>query len=134
MSSPVVSRWPVVVQVAVQDADRDSHGALSDAGAERMFAVARDAYFDLCRTVDRASITADAPVVRLRPGHVGDLVSVSAGVVEVFSGAFRMSVRIRSIEDQVAAYVNCTFSTAEPIPASMRDEFIALALGARHVH
>src|SRR5690349_13478356 len=56
MSSDIVSRWPVVTPVALEDGDRDSDGRLTEAGTERMFALARARYFDLCETVDPATL------------------------------------------------------------------------------
>ena len=56
MSTDIVSRWPIVMPVSVQAGDCDDDGRLTDAGAERMFALARERYFDLCTTVDTATV------------------------------------------------------------------------------
>ena len=124
----------MLLHVPVEDGDRDDAGALSRPGAERLFMLARDAYFERCGSVDVAALEAREPAIRLGGGELGDLVSVSAGVVEVFPDGFRLSVRVRASAGEVAADVACDFACAGGIPASMRDEFIALAHGAAHVH
>lgn len=134
MSSPSVSRWPVLLQADVRNEDRDDEGALGEAGAERLFALARDAYLDACRTVEASDLRLRGMSVRRNPAPIGDTVTVSAGVVEILPDAFTLSVRIRATGDAVVADVTATFATADPIPASMRDEFIALAHNARHFH
>lgn len=54
--------------------------------------------------------------------------------IEVFPGAFRLSVRVRESGGEIAADIACSFACPGGIPASMRDELISLAHGAPHVH
>ena len=135
MSSPMVSRWPVVLTLALGPQDADDDSLLTEAAAERLFAVACDAFFDLCTTVDRSSIEVRTTSTRRGPGTVGDSVSISVGVVELFADAFTMAARIRPVgTDAIAADVSCSLSPGAEVPASMRDEFISLAHTAAHFH
>lgn len=131
----MVSRWPVVLTLAVGPQDLDEDGLLTDAAAERLFAVARDAFFDLCATVDRSSIEARKTSIRKGSVTVSDTVSVSVGVVELFADTFTMTARIRPAgTDVVAADVSCSLSPGTTVPPNMRDEFIAIAHSASYMH
>jgi len=132
--SEMLSRWPVLISVALVETDRDDNRVLTDTAVERAFALARSAYFDRCRTVAQSdtSVVAinavvDAPVDT-------NSIDVSVGVVEIYPDRFTMELRARpSAGEGVAARGRCTLALAE-ITDQTRDEFIRLAHGARYIN
>ncbi len=129
----MISRWPVRVEVPIDAGDCDDAGRLSDAGVERVFAVARAAYFDLCRTIDPGTLEIRRSAVRHGEAKAGSGVSVSVNVTEVFPDTFTMAARIRSESGDVSADALCALSPGGTVTDAMRDEFIALAHGATHM-
>jgi hypothetical protein len=134
MSADIATRWPVVVPLPVEPGDRDDDGRLTAAGVERLFTRASAEYFALCTTI------VASPELRrcaVAPGTVpvGAEVTVSVGVVEIYPESFDMDVRIRPAErDGIAASGRCSLAPVGGVSESMRDEFIALAHAARHMH
>jgi hypothetical protein len=132
--SSIASRWPVVVAVPLLADERKADGQLSDAAVERTVAAGRDAYFDLCTTVDRATLHVQRTEVHRRGAEVTEEVTVSVSVVELYPDSFVMNARIRPAEtDGVVADVACTVSAGD-VTTAMRDELIALAHAASHYH
>jgi acyl-CoA thioesterase FadM len=136
MSTDIVSRWPIVMPISVQAGDCDDDGRLTDAGAERMFALARASYFDLCTTVDIATLELQRTTVARGSVAVNASgVTVSVNVTEVYPETFTMSARIRPADGPgVAADARCSLFPGGPVSNAMRDEFISLAHNARHTH
>jgi hypothetical protein len=136
MSTEIVSRWPVLLALTVASSDRDGSDRLTDAAVERLFAEARAAYFDRCATVDESSLSIEASFIGSQRAPVSDVgVTVSVSVVEVFPEGFTMSARLRPREgDGIAATASCRLSPGGPVLPATRDEFIALAHRATHVH
>ena len=136
MSTEIVSRWPVLLALTVACSDRDGSDRLTDAAVERLFAEARAAYFDRCATVDESSLSIEASFIGSQRAPVSDVgVTVSVSVVEVFPEGFTMSARLRPREgDGIAATTSCRLTPGGPVLPAMRDEFIALAHRATHVH
>lgn len=131
----MVSRWPVRITVAVNPTDRDDDGRLTDAGAERVFAAGRSAYFARCTTVAGDAITVVDSAVRRGDAPIGEAASIAVNVSEVFPESWRMIARIRPADGgDVAADARCTLSAVGGVTTAMRDEFIALAHGAAHIH
>jgi hypothetical protein len=137
----MISRWPVLVSLPVAADERDAGGQLTEASVERLFAAARDAYFAECATLDAAAVEVLAATVTLGGARVGDGgVTVSACVVEVFPDSFTMSARIRPADVGdgagfgVAATAWCSLSPGGEVTEAMRDEFIAHAHAASHLH
>jgi hypothetical protein len=135
MSSGMVSRWPVLLSLPVGATDRDEDGRLTDAGVERLFAQARAAYFEQCRTVDASALKIVSCTVQRGRAEVGDGASVSVNVVEVFPDRFTMTAMLRpDAGGDIAATAFCSLSPGGIVSTAMRDEFIALAHAARYVH
>jgi hypothetical protein len=139
MSPGVLSRWPVVVSGPVAPADCDADGRLTDPAVERLFADAREAYFERCHTVDRSVL--ELQHTRVQRGHAAvdaGGVTISVGVVEVFPDRFVMMARLRPVGpsdgDGIAATAWCSLSPGGVVSKAMQDEFIALAHGAAHFH
>jgi hypothetical protein len=132
--STMVSKWPVLMFLPVGSDDREADGRLTDEACARMFAAGRAEYFELCRTIDGEAVSVlEAPAPR-RTTPVGDEVSISVNVAELFPDRFTMTARIRPAEgDGIAADVVCTVSAGE-VTVEVRDEFIAMAHAARHWH
>jgi acyl-CoA thioesterase FadM len=131
----IASRWPVVVSLPVASSDCDEDGRLTEAAVERLFAQAREAYFARCTTVDAALVDVRKSTVTLGSAPVGDGVSVSAAVVEVYSDSFTMTARVRpAATDGIAATAWVSLSPGGEVPNAMRDEFIAHAHSATHMH
>jgi hypothetical protein len=130
----IASKWPVLVSLAVLDGDRDADGALTEAGTERLFAEARSAYFERCRTIGVADVVVQQQAVE--PGLVveGDGVTVSVAVVEVFPDSFTMHGLLRSGGEAAARAKAKVAPSSGEVPDATRDEFIALAHGAREYH
>lgn len=135
MSSPMVSRWPVLVTTEVTPDDVDASGLITEEAARRIWSEASAAYFELCETVSLSDLDVRTIDVRRGSASPTDVVSVSAGVVEIFRESFAMRVRIRpSGTDGVVADVSSVLSTGTDVPIRMRDEFIALAQNASFMH
>lgn len=138
MASAILSRWPVRVTVSITEADLEADDRLTTAAAQRCFAVARDAYFAKCTTLDPAAIEVrDVAITNTNAAASGATVTVSVSVVEIFPDIFTMNMRIRPEEgDGIAADGTCTLSlgTGQLVTDAIRDEFIALAHGARYMH
>jgi acyl-CoA thioesterase FadM len=135
MSSGMVSRWPVVVALPVDASDLDADGRLTNAAVEHLFAGARAAYFDRCATVDDSRLEIRKSTARARDAAPGDGVTVSVNVVEVLRDSFTMEARLRPADgDGIAATAWCSLSPGAEVSKAMRDEFIALAHAASHIH
>ena len=134
--SEILSRWPVVVSLPVGADDRDGDGMLTEDAVGRLFAQARTAYFDECRTVDAADVVLRATQVIPGDVAVGDAgVTVSVSIVEVFDDRFTMEARFRPANGPgIAAMARSSMSPGGEVSKAMRDEFIALAHAARHMH
>jgi acyl-CoA thioesterase FadM len=131
----MVSRWPVVLSVPVDASDREADGVLTKATVERVFAQARRAYFERCKTVNASTVEVRATSIRQGEAAAGDDVTVSVSVTEVFPDRFTMTARIRPVDgDGIAATAWCALSPAGGVPTAMRDEFIALAHAAARTH
>lgn len=135
MSSGMVSRWPVVVTLPVDAPDRDADGRLTDAAVDSLFARARAAYFDRCATIDAPTVGVRKTTARPGDAVAGDSVTVSVNVVEVRRDSFTMESRIRPTDrDGIAATAWASLSPGGDVSKAMRDEFIALAHAASHIH
>jgi acyl-CoA thioesterase FadM len=131
----MVSRWSIRITVPLATDDCDDAGHLTDAGAQRVFAVARSAYFARCSTFDPRTVTVLNSAIRRGDAVAGDAVSIAVNVSEVFPDSWRMIARIRPVAGgDTAADARCTLSTGADVTTAMRDEFIALAHGASHMH
>jgi acyl-CoA thioesterase FadM len=136
MSTDIVSRWPVVIPLPLEAGDCDADDRLTEAGAARMFAIARARYFDLCRTVDVATLEVQRLAVARgsAPVHASG-VTISVNVTEVYPDTFTMSARIRPADGPgVAADARCSLFPGREVSNEMRDDFIALAHNARYTH
>ena len=124
----IVSKWPVRITVAVHDGETDGEGHLTEAGALRAFAEARQAYVADCASLAGLTISLRACDVTLGAAVVRTGVVVATGVVEIFPDSFTMHARIRSDDDgDLAADGVCELSTGGDLPIECRDEFIARA-------
>ncbi len=133
--SGVVSRWPALIAATVDPTDVDGEGRLTGAAVERLFGLARTAYFDLCTTVDDGSLDVSAcTVVPGVPVACGG-VTVSVAVVEIYADRFTMEACVRPAAGEgIAARAKCSLSTEHDVTGENRDEFIALAHAAQHLH
>jgi acyl-CoA thioesterase FadM len=135
MSGGMLSRWPVVVALPVLADECDEEGLLTEAAIERLFAAARSAYFQRCASVDESVVELRASTVRRGDSAPGDRVTISVNVVEVYPETFTMDARVRPADrDGIAATGRCSLSPGGQVSDAMRDEFIALAQGARRPH
>ena len=141
MTGDMLTTWGVVLNL-------DPAGCGQRASsADDAFAEGRRAYFERCPRLISFLRAEDA---ELRPAaeHVDDIdaaavtggIRIGVSVVEVRSTSFTMAVRIRPPGDRAGRPTNgrCTLliqrrATGErlPIPGEVRDEFIAIQLGAR---
>jgi acyl-CoA thioesterase FadM len=134
MASGMVSRWPVLVTLPVTASDCDEDGRLTDAAVDRFFAVARAAYIEQCTTVDPSTLEIMATSVQPGSAPAHDHVTVSVNVTEVFPDRFTMTARLRAGGDGIAATARCSLSPRGPASTATRDEFVALAHAAAHIH
>jgi hypothetical protein len=129
----------VYLTVPLDDHDTDTDGLLHAAAIERIVEAARDAYFAECHTL-RPGTTEMLPIVFQRgvPAAGNEDATVSAGVVEIFPDRFTMAIRVRvrpgPDDGGIAAEVRADFRVDGGVTDATRDEFIALAHGARHWH
>jgi hypothetical protein len=133
----MLSRWPVVVSSPIDAADLDCEGRLTSTAVERVFALARAAYFERSPSVDW--VTADSGPLDVRRGGVvpdgTDHVTVSAGVVELFPDHVVIAGRVRAPgTDDVAADVRTSIALRDGVTDGVRDALIALAHDAQHFH
>jgi hypothetical protein len=132
----MLSRWPVLLVLPVGPDDVDGDGRLSDAACERLFAAGRAAYFELPRTIDPADVRVVESSLPRKGAPVGGAtqVSLSASVGELFPDRFVMAARIRPAEgDAVLADLRCEVTSGE-VTAAVRDDLIAIAQSAVHMH
>ena len=152
--SMIVSRWPVLLSVPLAAGDCGADGRLTDAAVARLFALARDAYFEQCPSVDPAALELlgasqvvgvaldPAALELLGASHVVGVAldpdsapTISVNVTEVYPDSFRMTAHIRpEAGEGIAADAACVLAPPAGVPDAMRDEFIALAHGARYTH
>jgi acyl-CoA thioesterase FadM len=131
----MVSRWPVVVELPIEASDKGADGQLTNTAVARLFAQARAAYFDRCATVDVSRVEIRKSTSRAGDTAPRDAVTVSVSVVEVLRDRFTMEARVRPADgDGIAATAWCSLSPGAEVSKAMRDEFIALAHGASHIH
>lgn len=134
MPGSIASRWPVVVKLPVDGADRDKDGHLTAGAVERLFATARSAYFARCATIDEPGLALLTCAIRVGAVVEGNHVTVAVNVTEVFPESFRLEARIRPQQGEgIAATATCSVSPGL-VSTAMRDEFIALAQSAAHYH
>jgi hypothetical protein len=143
MSSEIFTRWPVVVSLALAPDDRDSDGRLTEPAIERLFSEGRAAYFDEYSTIDGSAVEVRKSTVQ--PGRAvvsDDGVTVSVAVVEVYPDTFTMTARMRPAgpvdggDDGggIAASAWGSVSPGGAVSTAMRDELIAMAHAAKHLH
>lgn len=141
MAGDVLTTWGVVL-----DLDPTA-GSERGTSADDVFAEGRRAYFDRC---PRLAALLRAEDAELRPAaeHLDRIdspawtgaVRIGVSVVEIRPSSFTMALRIRRPGDGAGTSTNgrCTLvierrATGEriPIPREVRDEFVAIQLGAR---
>lgn len=136
MGADMVSTWGVVLEADELMRAAPTAAGLVDAG--------RAAYLARCPALAAAAAAAraDVRVTAQRLGECGgaDLAGASVGVsvVEVRPTSIEMAVRIRPAGDGTPIDGRCTLAivgraTGEPLPVprAVRDELIAIQLGAR---
>lgn len=136
MSPEIISRWPTRLEVALIDGDCDADGRLNETGAARLFAVAREAYFDESTAVDPGLLALRTCKIGIGDASVaGHKVSVSVNVTELFDDQFTMTTRMRPTSGAgIAASGTCSLGLAGGVTRAARDEFIAREHGARFTH
>jgi acyl-CoA thioesterase FadM len=141
MAGAVLTTWGVVLELD------PAGGRERGTSAASVFAEGRRAYFDRCPRLASFLRAEDA---ELRPAaeHVDGIddaawtggIRVGVSVVEVRPSSFTMAVRIRPAGDGAGPSTNgrCTLVIERrttgariPIPREVRDEFVAIQLGAR---
>jgi len=144
--SEILTTWGVVLDLA-EDAAHPSSDALSlrRQGAA-WFEAARRSYFDRCPRLAsllreqgaRLAVSAEQ-IDNLGAGPYPGGVTVAVSVTEIRASSFDMALRIRTARDDDAppASGGCTVAlvrdadgTVIPVPREIRDELIALQLGA----
>jgi acyl-CoA thioesterase FadM len=136
MAPEIISRWPTRLDVALIDGDCDADGRLNETGAARLFALAREAYFDESTAVDQGLLALRTCTIRIGDAPVaGHKVSVSVNVSELYDDEFTMTSRMRPTTGAgIAANGTCSLGLAGGVTRAVRDEFIAREHGARYTH
>ncbi len=133
--SGILSRWPVLLTLRVAETELDGDGRLTEEAVERLFADARREYVAGCATVDDTTLTLRGSTVSLRDVPVGDGVTISVSVVEIYPETFTMNAMVRPSDGgDVAASATCSLSPDGEVTNAIRDEFIARAHDARYMH
>ena len=139
----MLTTWGVVL-----DGD-PAGGGERGASAASLFAEGRRTYFDRCPRL-ASFLRAEDAELRLAAEHVDGIddgawaggIRIGVSVVEVRPSSFTMALRIRRPGDGTGTPTNgrCTLvierrATSErlPIPREVRDEFVAIQLGAREL-
>ena len=132
----VLSHWPVVVELPLQDGDRDAEGFLVDEGITRLLAAGCAAYAAGGTRLDLATATVDDVVLRRGAVPVpGGVVAVGVAVAEVFPDRCTIEVRIRPAEGPgVAGAATCAVRPPGGVGDELRAELIERAQAARHLH
>ena len=121
----IATTWGVVLEVP---------------GADSAFEVGRDAYLARCPRL--AAVLADAGAslsfgaASTPTTPAAGTISVGISVTEVLPTSFVMAVRLRdadgvAFDGRVSVTIRDASGAVLPIPRDVRDEFIALQLGAR---
>lgn len=146
VSGEVVTTWGVVLDLDEDAADPTLEAMPLRQQAACWFEAARRAYFDRCPRLTtllgeqeaRLAVSAEQ-IGHLPSGPYRGGVTVAVSVTEVRASSFDMALRIRLTADHDAppASGRCTVALVRdadgaviPIPREVRDEFIALQLGA----
>ena len=133
--SGILSRWPVVLALAVAETELDGEGRLTEAAVERLFADARREYVAGCTSIDDTMLELRGTSVSVRDVPVGDGVTISVSVVEIYPETFTMNAMVRPSDGgDVAATATCSLSPGGEVTTAMREEFIARAHDARYMH
>ena len=143
MTGEVLTTWGVVLDVESDGRDEADEDNLAD----RAFSPGRAAYFERCPRLAAFLVAESATLTvtgdRLEVGTIGARgrsgLVVGVSVIEIRPTSFDMAVRIRpAVGDEPPVNGRCTIvieraGTGEriPIPTEVRDEFIAIQLGAR---
>jgi hypothetical protein len=140
MAGDVLTTWGVVL-----DLDPACGGECATSAAS-VFAEGRRAYFDRCPRLASFLRAEDAelrPAAEHVDGSDGSAwtggIRIGVSVVEVRPSSFTMALRIRRGDDAAPpANGRCTVVIARratgehlPVPRDVRDEFVAIQLGAR---
>lgn len=129
----MLSRWPLLIEYPVTDADRDGDGCCRPESIDAWLTATRDAYLD--------TLTQLAGGLDIQHRPAGDLprvlgvppsVAVSAGVAEVHPETFTINTRIRALGGTdsavtvrwVVRQVDAG-GAAIPVSTALRDELIA---------
>jgi hypothetical protein len=146
--SGILSKWSVLQEHPVSDADLDDDGSVRGESLERWIAAATSAYLaqvpalqHTCETAGaELQISGDPPATGALPGRPAQVV-VSATATEFFPTSFTLSLRIRSVAgtDDRSISASCEVrciapgsGTAVALENDVRDEIIALEHAARH--
>jgi hypothetical protein len=124
----MLARWPVLITLPVD-------GPLTEDGVERLFATARDRYFERCSTVDAAELSVDTAVQMGAHAVDGGEVTISVNVNEIYPDRFTMVALVRpAVGEGIVARATCSLTTGGDVTKEMRDEFIAIAHAAAYFH
>ena len=143
MSGDVLTRWGLVLHLPEEARDAPSVITIEDA-----FARGWDAYLERCEALtaflDEATAAVRVVSGRTAASPAGDLLEAGAqiavSVVEVRPSSFVIAVRIRPAGDPDGGPIDGRWTlvlertiTGErlPVPREVRDELIAIQLGAR---
>lgn len=140
-----MTRWVVLEEHAVDDADRDADGTVRDAALERWVRAICDSFLDRCAVLRQRCAESDlalrseisGPIAGSRLGRA-EAVVVSASASEVHPDSFTIAVRVRGTHE-TAVNTTCVVSlealatgARHEIDDDIRDELIALAHAAQH--
>ncbi len=148
MSTGVLTTWGVVLEIG---SSVGGDGAIDEASLRRQaadwFEAGRRAYFDRCPRLLACLEAQDAVLTvsrewiePLRSVPTGGPARIAVSVTEVRPSSFDVALRIRRRDDAAEAPVNgrCTVAIERratgqliPVPGDVRDELIAIQLGAR---
>jgi acyl-CoA thioesterase FadM len=143
VSSEILSRWAVAVEIPIEEVDLGEGAGLGGDVLAEWFARARAAYLERCPSLADGRFESSVRNVEMRQrGPVGhpDTVLVAASVTELGETWFTMRCRVRSLlgTHEVVADGRCTIEVIDPgtghplrVPESLRKDLLTLEMGAQ---
>ena len=143
MSTAVLTRWPISVEILVLADDVDEHDHPTDDALGRWFATAWDAYLHRCQTLrdmlGNCRTRLSLGPLRLssrRSVRPGDSVLIILGATELRPSAFVLAFRARILGSDAApildghrsvSLLDTASGSSIPVPVEIQNELITLA-------
>jgi len=143
MSTAVLTRWPISVEILVLAEDVDEHDYPTDDALGRWFATAWEAYLQRCQMLRdvlsscRTRVALGSVRLSSRRGvRPGERVLIALGATELRPSSFVLAFRVRILGSDAApildghrsvSLLDTASSSSIPVPIEIQSELIMLA-------